>query len=222
MPMTVNQCPPTYTLGSLAGRRCPAPSGVGAEDDGRVAARWRGRGTAPHAGWPRWWTAGPDRWPAPRCHRSRSGRRRSVRRTSASTVVMPLVSSTGPMRLIIATASSGSEESAPRNEVPAWTSSRFGPRASSLAFRSARLDEEMPITATSAAMPMAMPRAVSAVRRWRIRMPTVPTPKTSPNRRWLFASFASTAVAAAGGRPPTTAAITPPGGCPRRGGRRGS
>ena len=40
---------------------------------------------------------------------------------------------------------------------------------------SARLDAEMPTTATIAAMPMAMPRAVSAVRERRARSPIVPT-----------------------------------------------
>ena len=59
------------------------------------------------------------------------------------------------------------------------TVSRFVPSASSWASRSARPDAEMPSTATSAAMPMAMPRAVSAVRSRRVRSPTAPARSTS-------------------------------------------
>ena len=62
------------------------------------------------------------------------------------------------------------------------------PRASSCTMRSARLDCEIPITATSAAMPMAMPMAVSTLRSRRVRGPTRARPTTSRGRTWLRSS----------------------------------
>ncbi len=115
----------------------------------------------------------------------------SVRRTVASTPVSPLAAVTGPMRRIIAVASGGRVASSPRKLCPAWTCSRLVPRASSSARRSALLDAEIPSTATRAAIPMAMPSAVRALRSRRVRRPTLPVARTSRGRRRLTGSAAT-------------------------------
>ncbi len=118
------------------------------------------------------------------------------RRMVALTVVIPLAVCTGPMRLIMTTESSPSAAVLPGvKEVPACTSRRFVPSRSRRRDRSAWLDDEMPSTATRAAMPMAMPVAVSAVRSLRDRSPTVPTLTASRGRRWLRKSGGATSVA---------------------------
>ena len=58
-------------------------------------------------------------------------------------------------------ASAGSFDWSPSTDWPGVTSSRLVPSRSSRPSRSARLDAEMPSTATIAAMPMAIPSAVS-------------------------------------------------------------
>ena len=88
---------------------------------------------------------------------------------------MPAASVTGPMRSAVSRADSGSVVDSPNRVWPGATRSMSVPRASSSASRSARLDAEIPTTATIAAMPMAIPSAVSAVRSGRDRSPIVPT-----------------------------------------------
>jgi hypothetical protein len=83
------------------------------------------------------------------------------------------------IRRSIADASSGSDASAPRMDLPARTSSRFVPRRSSSESRSLRDDAEMPSTATTAAIPIAIPAAVSDVRSRRKRGPSDPSASAS-------------------------------------------
>ncbi len=143
----------------------------------------------------------------------------SVRRTVASTPVSPLAAVTGPMRRIIAVASGGRVASSPRKLCPAWTCSRLVPRASSSARRSALLDAEIPSTATRAAMPMAMPSAVRALRSRRVRRPTLPVARTSRGRSRLTGSAAAGAVRGGGAGVGATMVLTRPPP-PRRQGHR--
>ena len=83
----------------------------------------------------------------------------------------------------------------PPGDWPAETWRRFVPRASSSASRSARLEAEMPTTATMAAMPMAMPIAVSRVRPRLPRRPSVPVARASPARSRLGATAVVTGAA---------------------------
>lgn len=110
-----------------------------------------------------------------------------VRRTVSGTDVIPAASATGPIRRAVSRADSGSVTSSPRVVCPGATRNRSVPSASSSATRSARLDAEIPTTATIAAMPMATPSAVSEVRSGRARSPTVPTRRTSAARSRLDA-----------------------------------
>ena len=96
---------------------------------------------------------------------------RSVRRTVASTPVIPAVIVTGPMRAATSRADSGNVVESPDIVWPGCTRKRSVPRASMRAMTSARLDDEMPTTATIAAIPMAIPSAVSSVRNRRERKP---------------------------------------------------
>ncbi len=123
---------------------------------------------------------------------------RSVRRTVLDSPAMALTSSTGPILRIIAGASSGSFESWPNRVCPARTSSRFVPNLSSCASRLARLDAEMPTTETNAAMPMAMPNAVSTVLAARAPREPTPTRMTSVGRKVAVTRT-----------PPTTSAVRP-------------
>ena len=91
------------------------------------------------------------------------------------------------------------------------------PSPSSWASTSARLDAEIPTTATIAAMPMAMPRAVSAVRDRRARRPTVPTRARSTRRSRLTSSPAR--VADLMPRPSTTSSVIRPSRIATRRGR---
>ena len=128
-----------------------------------------------------------DRRRRRRSRRSRLRRSRSVRRTVApETVAVAAASSTGPIRRTIAGASSGRREASPKIDWPARTCSRLVPSLSSSASRSALLDAEIPTTATSAAMPIEIPIAVSIVRTGRERAsPTVPVRARSTGRRRL-------------------------------------
>ncbi len=89
----------------------------------------------------------------------------SLRYTDASgTTPVAEVSSTGPIRSIIGSASSGSCEASPNTDWPGAVVSRLVPSASRRRFRSSELEAEMPTTATIAAIPMAMPIAESVTR----------------------------------------------------------
>ena len=113
----------------------------------------------------------------------RSSGMRSVRRTlTPSTLRVAAADSTGPIRRIIAGAAVGSVASSPNGSLPGATCSRLVPNRSSSASRSARLEAEMPTTATIAAMPIATPSDVSSVRSRRARSPTVPSHRASVNR----------------------------------------
>ena len=74
-----------------------------------------------------------------------------------------------------------------RTTGPAPAVSRFVPRRSIWASRSAWLEAEMPSTATIEAIPIAMPTADSAARRRRVRRPMLPTASTSRGSRRLGA-----------------------------------
>ena len=108
----------------------------------------------------------------------------SVRRTvTFPTTRVAAADSTGPMRRIIAGAVVGRVLASPNTELPGSTCNRLVPNSSSSARRSALLDAEMPTTATMAAIPMAMPRAVRTVRARLARSPPVPTASTSRARK---------------------------------------
>ncbi len=109
----------------------------------------------------------------------------SVRRTVAGTPVMPAASVTGPMRSAVARADSGRVAASPNGVWPGATRSRSVPSSSSSASRLARLDAEIPTTATMAAMPMAMPSAVSDVRSRRACSPTAAVRNRSTSRSRL-------------------------------------
>ena len=143
---------------------------------------------------------------------------RWLRRTVASTAVMPAASVTGPTRAAVSRADSGSVVESPNAVRPGATRSRSVPRASSWARTSARLDAEMPTTATIAAMPMAMPSAVSIVRDRRARSPMVPTRNRSAARSRLREMSRSrlTRRPPSRRRPPGRRATSPAGGRGRR------
>jgi hypothetical protein len=86
------------------------------------------------------------------------------------------------MRPAVSRASSGSVVSSPNADWPGAARSMPVPSESISANRSALLDDEMPTTATIAAMPMAMPSAVRLVRSRRLRSPIVPARSTSIGR----------------------------------------
>ena len=108
------------------------------------------------------------------------GSMRSVRRTLASMPVAALAPSTGRIRRIIATASSGSFVSSPRNDWPGETVSMFVPSRSRTWSSDARLASEIARTATIAAMPIAIPIAVSDERSLRAARPR-PAIRASPS-----------------------------------------
>ena len=137
--------------------------------------------------------------------------RRTVAPSMAYTAAVCCTPSTAPMR---APAVSGSLLSSPKNDSPACSVSRFVPRRSMVASRSAWLDAEMPSTATIEAIPIATPTADSAARRRRVRRPMLPTARTSRGKSRLGSNAAAPgrAVGAPRPRPP------PPGravGAPR-------
>ncbi len=111
---------------------------------------------------------------------------RSLRRTVASTRVVCVTDSTGPMRAAITRASSGTSDPVPSTPPPGVTRSKLVPSRSRVAIRSARPDAEMPITATMAAIPMAMPIAVSTARAGRAASPRMPSPSKSLGRSRLL------------------------------------
>ena len=121
---------------------------------------------------------------------------RSVRRTVAPVSDTADTPSTGPIRPIIATASSGSVASSPNIVWPGATVSRFEPIRSSSASKVARLDSAMPRTATIAAIPIAIPSAVSPERSRRAPRPRPAirprssTPTRPPTRREAGAAVA--------------------------------
>ena len=139
---------------------------------------------------------------------------RSVRRTLADTFPVALTDSTGPMRPIIPTDSSGRDASSPNRVWPGVTVSRLVPSRSSWARRSARLEAEIPSTDTMAAIPRAIPSPDSPVRSRRVRRPTLPTRNTSAG-----AIRAGTSGAGASGGAEARVAVTPapPAGPGRRG-----
>ena len=120
---------------------------------------------------------------------------RSVRRTVASTSATAAAPSTGARRRTMAGASAGNFDWSPSTDWPGVTSSRLVPSRSSRPSRSARLDAEMPSTATIAAMPMAIPTAVRIARPLRVRSPVRPTAATSTGRRRLVLAHAITPAA---------------------------
>ena len=109
----------------------------------------------------------------------------SLRRTVASIPVRPAADVTGPMRSATARAESGSVVASPKAVCPGATRSMSVPSPSSWARTSARLDAEIPTTATIAAIPIAMPSDVSAVRDLLARRPIVPTRARSATRSRL-------------------------------------
>ena len=163
--MTANHSPPMSTTAPIADVGDAEPAGRRrAEDDRRVAG---GRGVEVRAHRP----ALPSSVPRSDASAARTEIPpvsdfgiRSVRRTEAWTGSTPDTPSTGPIRPIIAGASSGSAELSPNSVCPALTVRRFVPSRSSVARRSARLDSEIPSTDIIAAIPIAMPSAVSPVR----------------------------------------------------------
>src|SRR6516164_2979551 len=99
----------------------------------------------------------------------------SVRRTVAVVLTVSVTWRTGGMTAIIAGARRGrSFWLVLANAVPGWTVSRSVPRRSSWATRLALDDSETPMTATSAAIPTAIPRTASAARRRPVRSPVRP------------------------------------------------
>jgi hypothetical protein len=86
---------------------------------------------------------------------------------------------TGAIRPTIDSESIGSSASPPVIVDPGETLSRLVPSAASVRSSSAREDEEMPTTATIAAIPIAMPSADRKARIGRVRRPTAPTLSTS-------------------------------------------
>ena len=111
-----------------------------------------------------------------RCRRSSTSATRSLRRTRRVDVRRrrrrPC---TGPIRPACPRADSGSVVVVAERRLARRDAQHVGAQRVDLGERSARLDAEMPTTATIAAMPMAMPSAVSAVRDRRARSPIVPT-----------------------------------------------
>jgi len=98
---------------------------------------------------------------------------------------MPADWVTGRIRSAVARADSGSVVDSPNAVRPGATRSMSVPSESSSARRSARLDDEIPTTATIAAIPIAIPSAVRVVRNRRDRSPMVPTRNRSLARSRL-------------------------------------
>ncbi len=146
---------------------------------------------------------------------------RSVRYTFASAILLVAeTNSTGPIRPTMATASSGRVASSPKRVLPGPAVSRLVPSASSSRFSWARLEVEMPTTATIAAMPIAMPSAESTTRKGRARSPCPPTRNTSRGLNRPGRSAVITSPPPSGRRPPDRPAWTPGGaGTPRPGAR---
>jgi hypothetical protein len=90
---------------------------------------------------------------------------------------------TGPIRPIIATASSGRCDGSPWMVCPGATRNRFVPSVASCRLRLARLESAMPTTQTIAAMPIAMPKADRNTRSGRVRSPAAPTRTASRGSR---------------------------------------
>jgi hypothetical protein len=107
---------------------------------------------------------------------------RSVLRTFAEMEPVPLAAVTAPIRRAIGTAVSGSLASLPPNVWPGAAVSRLVPSVLSLSRNACALDAGMPITATSAAMPIAMPSADSTARIGRVRIPKKPRRSRSITR----------------------------------------
>ena len=165
MPITVNQRPPSHTDRRAVERSMPEPVGRR-----RPRARRSGSGSVAAS------RNRPSASVPPTCRAGSS---------SAAATAMPPVSDVGdqvgaahgwrrrrrPRRLVDRADPARSSrrllgQRAPRRRtrLARRDPSRLVPSSSSWASRSARLDAEMPTTATIAAMPMAMPSAVSTVR----------------------------------------------------------
>ena len=174
-------------------RATPAgcPRGCGCRGGGRrrrraprsAGARTPRRGTG-RRGARRWWPSSALRSAATtRIPPVTSSSMRSVRRTVASTPVIPAADRDRPDARRRRRAPTPATSSSRRTSSgPAAPASRSVPRASMRAMTSARLDDEMPTTATIAAMPMAIPRAVSSVRNRRERSPATAVRARSTGR----------------------------------------
>lgn len=114
----------------------------------------------------------------------------SVRRTVLSTVPVAEAVRTGAIRLIMLSAEVGSLASSPNRVRPGATVSRLVPSRSSWRSSCSRDEDEMPITAIMAAMPMAMPSADRMTRVGRARSPDAPTRSTSTAASRAGDSFA--------------------------------
>ena len=104
---------------------------------------------------------------------------------AAFTSPMADAASTGPMRATMAGAGGGSVTVWPPNDWPGVTVSRLVPSASISATSWARLELEMPRTATMVAMPSATPTADSTARAGRPRSPRTASGQTSARRSRL-------------------------------------
>ena len=117
--------------------------------------------------------------------RSSSSSMRSVRRTVASTPVIPAVDRDRADALGDVARRLRQRRRVAEHGLARLHPQQVGAEGVELGERSARLDAEMPTTATIAAMPMAIPSAVSSVRSRRERSPTVPTRARSTGRSRL-------------------------------------
>ena len=138
----------------------------------------------------------------------------SVRRTVWEVIVTPAALVTGATRPAVSRAVVGSVVDSPNIVWPGATRNRSVPRLSISAIRSARLDAEIPTTATMAAIPMAIPRDVNVVRKGRERNPTVPTRNTSASRSRLAPTEDAPGAAMDAGAAACVRFTPPPPRCP--------
>lgn len=104
---------------------------------------------------------------------------RSFLRAFAEILPVALADDTAPIRLAIGTAVSGSFASWPKKSWPGAAVRRLVPSLDILSCRAAALEAGMPTTATTAAMPMAMPSADNTARIGRVRIPKNPRRRRS-------------------------------------------
>src|SRR5579872_1691639 len=109
---------------------------------------------------------------------------RSLRYTSTPAPTSPIADapSTGATLLTMAGAVDGRDTDWPENDWPGDTVSKFVPSESIWAISCARLELEIPSTATMVATPTATPPADSAVRVGRPRRPSTDCVRRSPTR----------------------------------------
>ena len=202
IPPTVNQCPPSHTR--PPGRVTPsalAASVPSTVTGYRLVATLRKR---PATMCP--WRVASRRIPAaytvmPLLLAAGTW---SLRYTLALTSPTADAAWTGPIRATMAGAVAGKVTFGWPNELPGVTVSRFVPRESISATTCARLEAEMPSTATMVAMPRAIPSADSTARAGRVASPAAASGTASAARIRLRGRPGGRGGAAAPGRRPVT------------------